>query len=50
MDRFLAWSPTHNENRKLVKHLLNERDALFTFLRDPTVPAANWWGEQAIRP
>jgi len=50
MDRFLAWSPTDNENRKLVQHLLNERDALFTFLRDPTVPASNWWGEPAIRP
>jgi transposase len=50
MDRFLAWSPSDNENRKLVKHLLNERDALFTFLRDPTVTASNWWGEQAIRP
>jgi transposase len=50
MDRFLAWNPSDNENRKLVKHLLNERDALFTFLRDPTVPASNWWGEQAIRP
>jgi len=50
MDRFLAWSPTDNENRKLVKHLRNERDALFTFLRNPSVPASNWWGEQAIRP
>jgi hypothetical protein len=38
------------ENRKLVKHLINERDALFTFLRDPNVPASNWWGEQAVRP
>lgn len=50
MDRFLAWKPTDNENRKLVKHLRNERDALFTFLRNPAVPASNWWGEQAIRP
>ena len=50
MDRLLAWNPTDNENRKLVKHLRNERDALFTFLRDPSVPASNWWGEQAIRP
>ncbi len=50
MDRFLAWRPTDDENRKLVKHLINERDALFTFLRDPTVPASNWWGEQAVRP
>ena len=50
MDRFLAWTPTERENRKLVTHLRHERDALFTFLRDPSVPASNWWGEQAIRP
>lgn len=50
MDRLLAWSPTDEANRKLLKHLRNERDALFTFLRDPRVPASNWWGEQAIRP
>ena len=50
MDRFLGWKPTDDENRKLVKHLRNERDALFTFLRNPIVPASNWWGEQAIRP
>jgi len=50
MDRVLTWRPTDDENRKLVKHLINERDALFTFLRDPNVPASNWWGEQAVRP
>lgn len=50
MDRFLAWRPTDAENRRLVKHLRNEREALFTFLRNPDVPASNWWGEQAIRP
>jgi len=50
MERFLAWNPTDDENRKLVKHLRNQRDALFTFLLDPAVPASNWWGEQAIRP
>lgn len=50
MDRFLAWTPTDDENRKLVKHLRNQRGALFTFLLDPAVPASNWWGEQAIRP
>jgi transposase len=49
-DRFLDWKPTDNENRKLVKHLRNERDALFTFLLTPPVPASNWWGEQALRP
>jgi transposase len=50
MDRLLAWQPTETENRKLVKHLRNERSALFTFLRHPEVEATNWWGEQAIRP
>lgn len=50
MDRYLAWKPHDDENRKLIKHLLNERDALFTFLKNPAVPASNWWGEQAIRP
>jgi transposase len=50
MDRFLDWNPTDEENRKLVKHLRNEREALFTFLLDPAVPASNWWGEQAVRP
>lgn len=50
MDRLLDWTPTDEENRKLVKHLLNERDALFTFLKDPRVPASNHWAEQALRP
>lgn len=50
MDGFLAWKPTDDENRKLVKHLRKERDALFLFLKNPIVPATNWWGEQAIRP
>jgi transposase len=50
MDRFLAWNPKEPENRKFLKHLRNERDALFTFLAHPETPASNWWGEQAIRP
>lgn len=29
----------HDENRKLVKHLLAERDALFSFLADPSIDA-----------
>lgn len=40
----------HDECRKLVKHLLNERDALFRYLADPAIDATNWRGEQAIRP
>jgi transposase len=50
MDRLLDWTPTDEENCKLIKHLLNERDALFTFLKDPSVPASNHWAEQALRP
>jgi transposase len=50
MDRVLAWRPVDDENRKLLKHLRNERGALFTFLLDPAVPASNFWGEQAMRP
>lgn len=40
----------HDECRKLVAHLLNERAALFTFLARPDVDATNWRAEQAIRP
>ena len=40
----------HDENRKLIKHLLVEKDALFTFLADPTVDATSWRAEHAVRP
>jgi transposase len=40
----------HEANARLVKHLANEADALFTFLCDTDVDATNWRGEQAIRP
>lgn len=40
----------HDENRKLIKHLLNEADALFNFLADPGIDATSWRAEQAIRP
>jgi transposase len=40
----------HDENRKLIKHLYTERDAIVTFLGRPDVEATNWRGEQAIRP
>lgn len=50
MNRLLEWQPTDEENRKLLKHLRHERDALFTFLRHPNVPATNYRAEQAVRP
>lgn len=49
-DRLLVWRPTDDNNRKLLKHLHNERQALFTFLKNPQVEATNWRAEQAIRP
>jgi len=50
IDALLARNPTHAPNRKLLKHLANERDHLLTFLRTPGVAATNWRAEQAIRP
>ena len=40
----------HDENRKLVKHLGVELDALFTYLTTDEIDATNWRGETAIRP
>ena len=43
--------PQHcDPDRRLVKHLANERNALLTFLTNPGVDATNWRGELAIRP
>jgi len=50
LDKLLAGSPTHDPNRKLLKHLATERENLFTFLDIPGVQATNWRAEQAIRP
>jgi transposase len=50
MDRVLANVPAHDENRRLRKHLLIERAALFTYLAHPGVAATNHRAEQAIRP
>jgi transposase len=49
-DKLLAAKVTHEPNRKLLAHLANERDALFTFLKNPGVPATNHHAERAIRP
>jgi transposase len=40
----------HDECRKLVNHLYNNRHALFTFLADPAIDATSWRAEQGIRP
>jgi transposase len=38
------------EQGRLLRHLAREFDAMFTFLREPGVPATTWRAEQAIRP
>lgn len=49
-DKLLAMRPTHAPNRRLLGHLANEREHLFTFLTEPDVQATNWRAEQALRP
>jgi transposase len=50
VDALLTRNPTHDPNRKLLKHLTSEREHLLTFLTVPGVAATNWRAEQAIRP
>lgn len=50
LDVVLALHLRHPANRRLVKHLAHERQALFTYLRRDGVEATNWRAEQAIRP
>jgi len=49
-DRLFSWQPIDEDNRKFAAHLAREREAVFTFLYQPQVPATNWAAEQAIRP
>lgn len=51
--RLQAWrvrSYRHPANRRLARHLIHERDHLFTYLKFPGLEATNWRGEQALRP
>lgn len=49
-DTLLLMRPTHAPNRRLLGHLRNEREHMFTFLTEPGVQATNWRAEQALRP
>jgi transposase len=49
-DLLIEQPQAHEANRRLIKHLANERYALLTFLAYPGIDATNWRGEQAIRP
>ena len=46
----LAPKVTYEPNRRLLAHLKNERQVLFTFLAHPGVPATNHEADRAIRP
>jgi transposase len=50
VDKLVAGATRYPPNRRLLNHLANEREHLFTFLRVPGVQATNWRAEQAIRP
>lgn len=50
VDKLLGARPTHEPNRVLLAHLGRERQALFTFLRTPGLPATNHEAERGIRP
>jgi transposase len=49
-NRVLAGRIAYEPNRVFAKHLRNEREALFTFLKVLGVEASNWMGEHAMRP
>ena len=49
-DKLLAICPTQAPNRRLLGHLANEREHMFTFLTEPGVQATNWRAGQALRP
>jgi transposase len=50
VDKLIAGRTSYPPNRRLLNHLANEREHLFTFLRVGGVQATNWRAEQAIRP
>jgi len=50
VELMIAEPEPHPDNRRLLKHLANERQALFSFLTHDGVDATNWRAEQAIRP
>jgi transposase len=50
VDRLVAGATRYPPNRRLLHHLAQEREHLFTFLRVGGVQATNWRAEQAIRP
>ncbi|MHB1533137.1 MAG: IS66 family transposase [Acidimicrobiales bacterium] len=50
VEALCAAKPTYAPNARLIKHLVNEKNALLAFLRAPGTPATNHNAERAIRP
>ena len=50
LDRALERRYRSAANERFANHLYRERNYIFTFLYYPGIDAANWRGEQAIRP
>jgi transposase len=50
VDKLIAGATRYPPNRRLLNHLAQEREHLFTFLGVGGVQATNWRAEQAIRP
>lgn len=50
LDLLITKNFSNNENRKLAHHIIEHRDAIFTYLYHPEVEATNHLAEQALRP
>lgn len=50
LDELITGNFSNNENRKLAAHIIQHREAIFTYLYYPELEATNWPAEQAIRP
>lgn len=48
--RLIEGRITHPDNARFAKHLCSRFHQIFTYLHCPGVEAANWMGEQAMRP
>jgi transposase len=50
LDELITKNFSNDENRKLAAHIIEHREAIFTYLYHMDLEATNWPAEQAIRP
>jgi transposase len=50
LDELITKKFSSDENRKLAAHIIDHREAIFSYLYHPELEATNWPAEQAIRP